>query len=442
MRRPRHGAICGGFARGSQATWLPLALALSGCRATVPPPPHPASYLTRDSLLSEARRAARSGSRDRARELLEQRLRTSPDDDELRAELARVDAWDGRWAESEAGYRRVLARHPDDAEVRAGLVDVFLWQSRWAEASREIDLGLQRSPGSAMLLLRRARLAHWQGDATAAARSLDEAHGASPDDEEVRALRDVVFRGEARLAVRDDLFFARGGLRGYPSADLWVLQTWNTLRLSARTEQSMRFGVDEGSKSYNGLHFLGVAWVPRAGWMLHLELGVGAPAVAVPRWLGRLGLSAPLGSRITASGSYSHWRYDSGQVVHLFNPALGVAVTDALRLEARYWFAWVLAPGPSGETFDDGVSSFGLRASWRPTTRFELGAEYTYGVQLDRLPVALQLVAIRAHIVSLSADVRIAHAFGLRPAMRVELRTSPGDLLPILAPELGFYTRW
>ena len=31
---------------------------------------------------------------------------------------------------------------------------------------------------------------------------------------------------------------------------------------------------------------------------------------------------------------------------------------------------------------------------------------------------------------------------GLRPAMRVELRTSPGDLLPILGPELGFYTRW
>jgi hypothetical protein len=63
-------------------------------------------------------------------------------------------------------------------------------------------------------------------------------------------------------------------------------------------------------------------------------------------------------------------------------------------------------------------------------------------VQLDRLPVGLQLVAIRAHIVSLSADVRVSHAFGLRPAMRVELRTSPGDLLPILGPELGFYTRW
>nr|MBK7066410.1 hypothetical protein [Deltaproteobacteria bacterium] len=416
-------------------------MALAGCRATVAAPP-PATYLTRDSLLSEARRAARSGSRDLARELLEQRLSTWPDDDELRAELARVDAWDGRWAASEAGYRRVLARHPDDPEVRAGLVDVFLWQSRWDDASREIALGLERSPGSAMLLLRRARLAHWQGDATTAARSLDEAHRASPDDAEVRALRDVVFRGEARLAIRDDLFFARGGLRGYPAADLSVLQSWNTLRLSARTEQSLRFGVDEGSKSYNGLHFLGVAWVPRAGWMLHLELGVGAPAVAVPRWLGRLGMSAPLGSRLTASGSYSHWRYDSGQVVHLFNPALGVAVTDALRLEARYWFAWVLAPGPSGETLDDGVSSFGLRASWRPSSRFELGAEYTYGVQLDRLPVGLQLVAIRAHIVSLSADVRVAHAFGLRPAMRVELRTSPGDLLPILGPELGFYTRW
>ena len=63
-------------------------------------------------------------------------------------------------------------------------------------------------------------------------------------------------------------------------------------------------------------------------------------------------------------------------------------------------------------------------------------------MQLDRLPVGLQLIAIRGHIVSVGTDVRITQALGLRPAMRVELRTSPGDLLPILGPELGFYTRW
>ena len=99
--------------------------------------PPTACYLTRDSLLSEARRAARSGSRDLARELLEQRLSTWPDDDELRAELARVDAWDGRWAASEAGYRRVLARHPDDPEVRAGLVPGG--RGAWRDHYRSFD---------------------------------------------------------------------------------------------------------------------------------------------------------------------------------------------------------------------------------------------------------------------------------------------------------------
>lgn len=374
--------------------------------------------------------------------MLGDRLSAQPTDDEARAELARVDAWDGRWAESEAGYREVLSRHPDDVESRAGLVDVFLWQSRWGEAEGEIDRGLARAPGSAPLLLRRARLAHWRGDAVAAARHLDEALRASPADQEVRAMRDVVFRGEARLVLRDEVFFAPAGTQGFPSADVAVLQAWRTLRLSARTEQSQRFGADASSRSYNGLHFLGLAWVPRAGWSAHVELGVGAPATAVPRWLGRVGLSAPLGSRLTASGSYSHWRYDSGQVVHLFNPALGVALTDALRVEARYWFAYVVAPGPGGAAVADGASSFGLRVSWRPSTRFELGAEYTYGVQLDRLPVGLQLIAIRGHIVSVGADLRVAPALGLRPALRVELRTSPGALLPIVGPELGVYTRW
>ena len=336
----------------------------------------------------------------------------------------------------------MLARHPDDLDARAGLVDVFLWQSRWDDAGREIDRGLARSPASAPLLLRRARVAHWQGDATGSAGALDEAQRASPDDAEVRAMRDAVFRGEARLAVRDELFFAPGGVQAFPSADLAVLQAWRTLRFSARTEQSLRYGADADSRSYNGLHFLGVAWVPRAGWTLHLELGVGAPAAAVPRWLGRVGVSAPLGSRLTVSGSYSHWRYDSEQVVHLFNPAVGVTITDALRVEARYWFAYVVAPGPSGERVADGVSSFGVRATWRPTSRFALGGEYTRGVQLDRLAVGLQLVAIRAHIVSLDADVRLTHALGLRPALRVELRDSADGVLPIVAPELGVYTRW
>ena len=81
--------------------------------------------------------------------------------------------------------------------------------------------------------------------------------------------------------------------------------------------------------------------------------------MAVPRWLGRFGVSLPLGRHLTGSGSYTHWRYDNGQVVHVINPALGVTVTDALRVEARYWFAYVFAPGPAGESVEEGVSSFG-----------------------------------------------------------------------------------
>lgn len=399
------------------------------------------AFVSRDLMMAEARQAARSGSRDYARGLLEERLRAAPDDDEARAELARVDAWDGRWSSSEAGYRRVLLRHPDDVDVRAGLVDVLLWGARQDEAARLLDAGLVRSPRSAPLLLRRARIAHWQGDATTAARYLDQAQEAAPGDADVRALRDTVFRGEARLVLRDDVFFAPAGVRDYPSADLTVLQAWRRFRFSARTEHSARFGVEPGTRSYNGLHFLGAAWVPSAGWTAHVELGVGAPAVAVPRFLGRLGLSFPVGSRFTGAANYSHWRYDSGQVVHLFNPAVGVTITDALRAEVRYWFAYMTAPTPTGGSVSDGVPSFGVRVSWRPTSRFELGAEYTYGAQLDRLPVG-QLVAIRGHIVSLGTDVRVSHGFGLRPLVRVELRTSPGDLLPILSPELGFYTRW
>lgn len=369
-------------------------------------------------------------------------MRVAPDDDEARGELARVDAWDGRFAESEAGYRAVLSRHPGDVELRAGLVDALSWQSRWDDAEREIALGLVQTPSSAPLLLRRARIAHWHGDATAAARALDEARRSAPEDPEVQAMRDVVFRGEARLALRGDVFFAPGGVQGFPAADLSVLQAWRRWRFSARTEQSSRYGATAESRSYNGLHFLGAAWVPSAGWTVGLELGVGAPAPAVPRWLARAGVGFPLGSRLTAGVNYTVWYYDSGQTVQLVNPALGVTITDALRVEARYWLAYVVAPTPSGASVDDAVSSFGVRVSWRPTTRFELGGEYTYGVQLDRLPVGAQLVAIRAHLVTIGTDVRVAHAFGLRPSLRVELRTSPGDLLPILGPELAFYTRW
>lgn len=399
----------------------------------------------RAALLADAARLARDPTaRDVARAFYQVLLARDSHDDEARVGLARLDAWDQRYDTALLLYRDVLSRHPSDAEVRAGIVDVLLWQHRTDAAWRELVAGLDRTPESVDLLERRARVAWLNGDRAAALRDARLAYAQGARGEGLLQLRQQLFNGEARLLLRYDLYPV--GYRNSPATELYFRQAWRRWIFFAHVEQSWRYATLDSAPglTYNGLFQLGAAYGFGHGFSATLEAGVGAPAPVVPRWTVRAAGTAGLGRRAVIGLSDAIWGYDNGQFVNLLYANIEVALSEAVRAEVRYWLGFVTLPSVGGTAPSQAVHSAGLRGFWRLSPTLELGAEFTYGAQLDRSAAAYQLVTLRSEIFGVFADWLVLPNLGLRPYYRFELRDRPsaGDSIPIHSVELAAYYRW
>ena len=95
--------------------------------------------------------------------LYREELQRSPENDEVRAALARLLSWQGDHSEATTLYREVLARHPQDQDIRVALGQVLSWQQQFEEAGGLYREALQAEP--TLLAARRglADLAYWQG---------------------------------------------------------------------------------------------------------------------------------------------------------------------------------------------------------------------------------------------------------------------------------------
>lgn len=59
-----------------------------------------------------------------------------PVDHDVRIALARVNAWQGKLDEAQAGYQSVLQQEPDNLDAQRGLADTLYWKGDYAEALR------------------------------------------------------------------------------------------------------------------------------------------------------------------------------------------------------------------------------------------------------------------------------------------------------------------
>lgn len=383
-----------------------------------------------------------TGDRGRARALYLALLTRKANDDEAIVGLARVDAWDGCWDLAERGYRDVLSRHPGDAEARAGLVDLLLWQRRWDAAAVEIDDGLARTPSSAELLARRARLAHWQGDEAGALRDASAAERLAPLDPTLRAQRDELFLGEARLGIRTQ-FLPRDYDDVY-TLDAEGMQRYRHLRFTLGHRVVARTGAFGGTTPVDGRRAAGAYYHFRNGGWAGLELAHAAPAVALPRFAGTLSALSPLGKRLSVFLSAAVWEYAADKTVFLGAPSIGVTVTDTLELGARYWVSSVVANVPGQASVSGTSHSAGIRAVFRPETALVVGGEYTYGVQLDQNPTFSQLLELRSHVFTVFARKMFTREIGVAPVVAVERRQNQasGAVLVVPMVETSLLVRW
>ncbi len=107
-------------------------------------------------------------------------------DDDLRA--AQQLAWQKRFAEAEALYRRVVERSPESRAAVLGLAQVLLWEERYRDAAELYRRLLRNTPADADARKGLATAEYWSGDFRAAQRDF----AALPDDAGARkALADI-----------------------------------------------------------------------------------------------------------------------------------------------------------------------------------------------------------------------------------------------------------
>jgi tetratricopeptide (TPR) repeat protein len=364
------------------------------------------------------------------------------DDPEALFGLARLDSWGGCYRLAEQEYLAILTHHPEDADVRAGYVDLLLWDGRNDEAQRVLDRGLARDAGAPALLQRAGRMAYWSGDATRAVRLADAAEQAAPDDGDVRAERDRLFLHEVRAGARID---------HYPSGwqDLVTLNTQGLDRigrfdLSAGAEIVARAGA--GAPTIVDAHYpVSLAYHPSQGVTFGAEVEPGAPARAIANLALKVWAQAPLTHLVDAQLAYQFWHFSLGpEIVHIFNPALGIALPYEVRLELRAWLS--VADLSGHDAFPAQVSvagAGGFLVSWHAANRLDLGVTYTYGNELDQNPTVVQLLSSHGHAVAAYGDWLLGRHGGIRVTLGLDRRElSGGPVLWIPSAEVGGYVRW
>ncbi|MDQ3282296.1 MAG: tetratricopeptide repeat protein [Acidobacteriota bacterium] len=104
--------------------------------------------------------------------------------EDLRA--AQQLAWQKKFGEAEAVYRRVLAREPRSRAAALGLGQVLLWEQRYDDATRVYRELLDRASNDLDARRGLATAEYWSGDFRAAQRDYEAVLQARPNDEEAR----------------------------------------------------------------------------------------------------------------------------------------------------------------------------------------------------------------------------------------------------------------
>lgn len=400
-----------------------------------------------DVGLTEAGALTTELDRPRARALYLAVLAKDPLDEEAVIGLAGVDAADGCLAMAERALSELLVRSPANVDARALLADVLVRAGRIGAARDVLDAGLALAPVAVPLLARRARLATWGGEARTARRDLDEAERITPLDPEVREARDRLALGLARLGQRVQIFPA--GYDDLVTTDAAAMQRFGTWRVELGATVTGRYGAERETRSgpqkttiLDGRPSFGLFRHFENGASLGGSVGFGSPGIALPRLALNVASFVPLSRLVGLHFATSYWRYAGDRDVSILSPAVVVTPADRLELMAKYWLTGVRVRERNIGAVT--VSSVGGRVTYRFDGRTTAGLDYTYGLQLERNPIATELSSLRSHVITLLGQRLVTRRLGLDAALSVEhrenIRTGRTALGPAI--ELGVSTRW
>lgn len=256
-----------------------------------------------------------------------------PEDREVLAELATVQGWQGKHAESAATWRRALVLAPDSVDLRLGLARVLYWSGERRQALSELDIVLGQDPVHYDALLLRGDVLLAQDDRAGARTAFERARGGSPGNDD-RDLSLLLARTESPRRSRLDMGYADDrydSARGDESSTYLQAGTALTPKLSAYARWDRLDQFD----SIDNQYVAGAYWNAAPSWLLFAEAGGTPDADFRPRfqaqgaveWL-RTGFVQPL-------LAYRYFGYAFGEV-HTLTPGIrlpGLGIGD---LELRY----------------------------------------------------------------------------------------------------------
>ncbi len=118
-------------------------------------------------------------------------LEAQPDNDEVRATVAKLLSWQGHYDEAVALYREVVDRHPLDHDSRIGLARVLAWQKQFAASQEQYELVLRDEPRNGEALTGLADVLLWSGHPEQAVPYYERALAATGDAEVDARLRSL-----------------------------------------------------------------------------------------------------------------------------------------------------------------------------------------------------------------------------------------------------------
>lgn len=390
------------------------------------------------ALLTQARTLAAEQHYARARHVYDVLITQKQEVREARLGLARVDAWEHCYAQAEVSYRAWLERTPNDVEAIAGLFDVLLWTDRLDDAEQLVERALQSNPQAPELLRRRALVFMRHDQPANAMRAADQALAHTPNDAELQALRDRIYLSQFRAYARWDRYPS-----DYPDLHSLGLAYWQRL---SRFELSLDALVVERSGGalpkaiVDAQYALGVGYHFSPLATLGGVFAFGAPAKALPSWIGKLWLSSQWNALVGTHISYAIWDYKAEKTVHIVAPVVTFTPNEQLSFDLRYYGTLLVLHQADADP-PRYVNTVAGRAVAQLTADLRLGLSYAYGAQLDQASLST-IVPLHSHVLSLFSEYRPRGSWGLQPLLSLERRVIRERVLWISSLELGAYVRW
>lgn len=328
----------------------------------------------------------------------------------LRPQVARGDrqatldtatylGWDGRLDQSLALAATWLKEHPADHDFLILQGRVLGWRGLHDQARRTFEEALRRKPGDGPAVLGLAQLDLWAGDPEGAERrlaGLGAADAASPEAELMRAQVDQRLghrrrarrRAVALLDHPDIREEAQAGLRSFADARGPWVELSQTRTDSNEGLRSQARRVEAALPFFDGSLRAGGAW------NLLDQSGQGSRE---PReW--SLGLSHPLGTRLTASAQAGRVEDVGGEAAGFHGLSLGWRAAPGLSLGLSH----TLAPNLATPRAVD------LRTS---TRTWALGGAWVFNQTLDRVALTLDRAFLSAGAARTGLRLEGGHRF-------------------------------